>query len=176
MLSGWGDAAGLRHSPRLLGRPESTDFIGCFPLRSLRCQQQKNKIVAIVPSKSNNKSNTHWILYGLRRTKNAAAIIIRQIRRQPPLQLPPLLALCRWKPERRLKTLSDTREASNSGKRKGSRGTAQTIDNVIVRYNVWLSRAASFIYLFLTRGRESQQIHPSISNLLQSALPKRMLL
>lgn len=77
-MEGGGDAAGLRYSPRLFGRPESTDFIGCFPLWSLRCQQQKNRIVAIVPSKSSNNSSTHWILYGLNRTKNAAAIIIRR--------------------------------------------------------------------------------------------------
>lgn len=66
------------YSPRLLERPESTDFMGCFPLRSLRCQQQKKRIVAIVPSNSNNNSKTTWILYGLNKTKNAAAIIIKR--------------------------------------------------------------------------------------------------
>jgi len=63
------------YSPRLLERLVSTDFMGIFSLRSFRCQQQRNRIVATVPSKSNNSNNTHWILKGLNKTKKAAAII-----------------------------------------------------------------------------------------------------
>lgn len=109
------DAAGLRqNSPRLLERPpERTDFIGCFPSRSLRCQQQKNKIVAIVPIRSSNKSSTYWILYGLSSTKNAAAIIIGCRYGADPL-------LHRLKLQMRRKTLADTLEASHSHGRGAS--------------------------------------------------------
>jgi hypothetical protein len=51
-----------RLSPRLRGRPEKTDFIGCLPFWSLRCQQQKNTMVAMVPSSSSRRKRAHWML------------------------------------------------------------------------------------------------------------------
>ncbi len=148
----------LRYSPRLLVRPESTDFIGCFPLRSLRCQQQKNKIVAIVPSKSNNKSSTHWILYGLSSTKNAAAIIIRRDVGQIPQpqsagSSAAVMSLKAQDENKRLWLTYVEHRRANRGRRIGSQQTAQTIDIIIiVGYNAWLSRDASVIYLFLVTG------------------------
>lgn len=49
-------------SPLLLERPEKTDFIGCLPFWSLRCQQQKKMMVAMVPSRSNKRKRAHWML------------------------------------------------------------------------------------------------------------------
>lgn len=51
-----------RVSPLLLERPEKTDFIGCLPFWSLRCQQQKKMMVAMVPSRSNKRKRAHWML------------------------------------------------------------------------------------------------------------------
>lgn len=169
----------LRYSPRLLERPESTDFIGCFPLRSLRCQQQKNKIVAIVPSKSNNNSSTHWILYGFNSTKNAAAIIIKRYVGQFPQpqtagSSPAVTAIAessRWQERHWLTYVNHCRTATF--KPLGSKWTAQTIDIIIVCYNAWLSRHASFIYFFFLTGAGSQQIHLSIAVVCCSLLPER---
>lgn len=49
-------------SPRLRERPEKTDLMGCLPFCSLRCQQQKNRMVAMVPSSSRSKKRAHWML------------------------------------------------------------------------------------------------------------------
>lgn len=167
----WEDA-GLRYSPRLLGRPESTDFIGCFPLRSLRCQQQKNKIVAIVPSKSNSSSSTHWMLYGLNRTKNAAAIIIRrdveQIPQPQTAGSSPRVTPLKAQDENKDSWLTHVKSRTLWG----SEPTARRIDIIIVRYNAWLSREPRFIYLFLLPGAGSQQIHLSIAVICCSRLVK----
>ena len=186
-----GDAAGLRYSPRLLVRPESTDFIGCFPLRSLRCQQQKNKIVAIVPSKSSNSSSTHWMLYGRKRTKNAAAIIIRRdvgqipqpqtagscpLLLSPPLSSSPLLPLCRRELRMGIKTLTDTREASHStpwGAYRPRVDCPQYWYHYCEVQRMTQQRSELYLFIYLSRGQgESADSSEHRSSLLQSAAQK----
>lgn len=160
----------LPYSPRLLVRPESTDFIGCFPLRIRRCQQHKNKIVAIVPSKSSNSRSTHWTLYGLNSTKNAAAIIIRrdvgQIP-QPQTAGSTLLSLCRWKIKMGIKTVTDTRGASCYVSWRACGFKVDSLDHhnceaqCMTQQRSW----ALFIYLFQTGRKASQQIHLSIAEI-----------
>lgn len=60
-LSKWAEET-RRVLPLLLERPEKTDFIGCLPFWSLRCQQQKKTMVAMVPSRSNKRKRAHWML------------------------------------------------------------------------------------------------------------------
>lgn len=55
-------SAPRRASPRLRERPEKTDFMGCLPFWSLRCQQQKKTMVAMVPSRSSRRKRAHWML------------------------------------------------------------------------------------------------------------------
>lgn len=150
----------LRYSPRLLVRPESTDFIGCFPSRIRRCQQHKNKIVAIVPSKRSNNSSTHWILYGLKRTKNAAAIIIRrdvgQIPQPQTADSSPVVLSMNARDDNK-----DTGRATwriVRGARTGSKWTAQTIVSLLwgtLRDSADTHHSFIYLFIYFKRARES---------------------
>lgn len=161
-LSWWGCCCILRHSPRFLGRPESTDFIGCFPLRSLRCQQQKNKIVAMVPSKSSNNSNTHWILYGLNSTKNAAAIIIRRDVGQLDPATPDRLLSYRFKRRLRMRIktplIKGSHRTLSSGHCRVQSSQHRLLTSLLWGDNTWLSTSTGASYFFIYfQHRKSQQ-------------------
>ena len=136
------------------------------------------------------------MLYGRKRTKNAAAIIIRRdvgqipqpqtagscpLLLSPPLSSPllssPLLPLCRRELRMRIKTLTDTREASHSTPWRASRPRVdcpQYCYHYCEVQRMTQQRRELYLFIYLSRGRESQQIHPSIAVICCSPLPKRI--